>query len=55
MGTVDPMDTSAAQLLHLWLREHLSRQWGNCRSQNTKKSAMKFSLLEVAAQTKSEQ
>lgn len=48
------MNMSAAQLLHLWLREHLSRWWGNHRSQNTKKSAVKPSLLEMAAQRKPE-
>jgi hypothetical protein len=54
-GSPFPMDASAAELLHLWLREHQGRWGRKCKSQNTSSSAVRLLLLETIAQIRPEQ
>jgi len=48
---VKSQDPKSAQL-HLRLREHQERRSKDGKSQGTRKSAVRFCLLEIAAQTR---
>ncbi|EDL28156.1 mCG146262 [Mus musculus] len=50
-GTRVPVGRASSQLLHLWPRKHRGRGGGK----TTRKSAMRLSLIEMAAQTGPEQ
>lgn len=52
MGSLSPVDTTALQLLHVWLGEHCKRRrQKSFNSQNIRKSAVQQSLLHMAVQT----
>lgn len=48
VGSSAPIYTSILKLPYLWLRKHHGRGgWKECKSQNTSKSAMEQSLIEI--------